>query len=70
METPTSRGRLVANAVTVESEQMLWALRKQFGGTISSFAISHEHTVGSFITMKPALPVHQWTVVKALTKEL
>ncbi|OIS01482.1 precorrin-6Y methyltransferase [Corynebacterium diphtheriae] len=63
-------GRLVANAVTVESEQMLWALRKQFGGTISSFAISHEHTVGSFITMKPALPVHQWTVVKALTKEL
>ena len=30
-------GRLVANAVTIESEQMLWQLRQRFGGHISRF---------------------------------
>lgn len=57
-------GRLVANAVTVESEQKLWQLRQRYGGTIVRMAISHEYQVGSFTTMKPALPVVQWRVIK------
>ncbi|WJZ02626.1 bifunctional cobalt-precorrin-7 (C(5))-methyltransferase/cobalt-precorrin-6B (C(15))-methyltransferase [Corynebacterium freiburgense] len=57
-------GRLVANAVTIESEQKLWQLRKQYGGTMIRMEISHEHPVGAFTTMKPALPVVQWRVLK------
>ena len=57
-------GRLVANAVTVESEQKLWRLRKQYGGSIMRIAVAHEYRVGTFTAMKPALPVIQWRVTK------
>lgn len=57
-------GRLVANAVTVESEQKLWRLRKQYGGEMVRIAVAHEYHVGTFTTMKPALPVVQWRVTK------
>lgn len=57
-------GRLVANAVTVESEQALWALRRQYGGRLVRLAVDTEHAVGSFTTFKPALPVTQWRVTK------
>lgn len=57
-------GRLVANAVTVESEQKLWRLRKQYGGSIMRIDVAHEYRVGTFTAMKPALPVIQWRVTK------
>lgn len=60
-------GRLVANAVTIESEAMLWELRQALGGTMTRFDISQEHNVGSFTTMKPALPVLQWVITKSNT---
>ena len=62
-------GRLVANAVTIESEQMLWQLRQRFGGHISRFDISTEHAIGGFTALKAALPVTQWRVVKEGSNE-
>lgn len=55
-------GRLVANAVTVESAALLWQLRQIFGGQIAEFRISTERPVGSFTALQPALPVAQWVV--------
>ncbi|MCQ9370231.1 precorrin-6y C5,15-methyltransferase (decarboxylating) subunit CbiE [Corynebacterium sp. 35RC1] len=57
-------GRLVANAVTIETQARLFELRKQFGGELHHFAISHEHAIGSFTALRPALGVHQWYVEK------
>lgn len=57
-------GRMVANAVTVESERKLWELREQFGGEVRRIQVSAEHAVGRFTTMQPALPVTQWRWIK------
>ncbi len=57
-------GRLVANAVTIESEQTLVAWRQQLGGTLTRIAVDRAESLGSFTTWRPALPVVQWAVRK------
>lgn len=57
-------GRLVANAVTVESQHRLWELRNAFGGSITQIQLSTEHAVGSFHALQAALPLWQWEVRK------
>ena len=57
-------GRLVANAVTIESEHMLIELWRTHGGNLASFEISNQYQIGSFHAFKPALPVTQWAVTK------
>lgn len=57
-------GTLVANAVTIESERLLWELKQNFGGELTRIEIAKEHQVGNFSTFKPSLPVTQWVVVK------
>lgn len=57
-------GRLVANAVTLETKQVLLDLRKRYGGTLVELQVSTEHAVGGFTTLKPALGVTQWSVHK------
>ncbi len=57
-------GRLVANAVTIESEQAVLAARAQHGGTLTRIQIAHQDAVGSFTAFRPALPVTQWSVVR------
>lgn len=57
-------GRLVANAVTLETKQVLLDLRKRYGGTLVELQVSTEHAVGGFTTLKPALGVMQWSVHK------
>jgi precorrin-6Y C5,15-methyltransferase (decarboxylating) len=58
-------GRLVANAVTVESEQMLLQWHSQWGGELSRVAIQRAAPIGKFLGWKAMAPVTQWTVVKA-----
>lgn len=60
----TPGGRLVANAVTLETQQVLLDLRKRYGGTLVELQVSTEHAVGGFTTLKPALGVMQWSVIK------
>jgi len=57
-------GRLVANAVTVESEQMLFQWQRELGGELTRMAIGRAEPVGKFLGWKAMAPVTQWTVVK------
>ncbi|MBF2018002.1 MAG: precorrin-6y C5,15-methyltransferase (decarboxylating) subunit CbiE [Rivularia sp. T60_A2020_040] len=57
-------GRLVANAVTVESEQKLIEWHNQVGGSLSRIAIQRAQPIGKFLGWKPMVPVTQWVVVK------
>ncbi|MBD3679937.1 MAG: precorrin-6y C5,15-methyltransferase (decarboxylating) subunit CbiE [Rhodobacteraceae bacterium] len=57
-------GRLVANAVTLESEATLAALHKQHGGELTRIAISRAEPVGPYRGLRPLMPVTQWSLVK------
>lgn len=59
-----SGGRLVANAVTVESEAKLFALHSMRGGELSRLQVQQAEPVGRFKGWKPLMPVTQWTVIK------
>jgi precorrin-6Y C5,15-methyltransferase (decarboxylating) len=57
-------GRLVANAVTVESEAVLAQWYSRIGGELRKFQHYHGDAVGSFTGWRPAMPVTQWGVTK------
>ncbi|MEU6827015.1 precorrin-6y C5,15-methyltransferase (decarboxylating) subunit CbiE [Nocardia beijingensis] len=57
-------GRLVANAVTAESESLLLSWAGAEGGVLRKFQIYRAEPLGSFTTWRPQLPVTQWSVVK------
>jgi precorrin-6Y C5,15-methyltransferase (decarboxylating) len=59
-----SGGRLVANAVTVETETLLSAWAGEFGGALSRFQIYRAEPLGGFTSWRPQLPITQWSVVK------
>ncbi|RDH79426.1 precorrin-6y C5,15-methyltransferase (decarboxylating) subunit CbiE [Mycolicibacterium moriokaense] len=58
-------GRLVANAVTAESEAVVtqWYLR--CGGELRRFQHYRGEPLGKFTGWRPAMPVTQWVVTKA-----
>ncbi|MFI9408847.1 precorrin-6y C5,15-methyltransferase (decarboxylating) subunit CbiE [Nocardia gamkensis] len=58
------RGRLVANAVTAESESLLLSWSSAQGGVLRKFQIYRGEPLGSFTAWRPQLPVTQWSVVK------
>jgi precorrin-6Y C5,15-methyltransferase (decarboxylating) len=57
-------GRLVANAVTVESEAVLGQWHSRLGGELRRFQHYHGEPLGKLTGWRPALPVTQWTVTK------
>ncbi len=57
-------GRLVANAVTIESEQKLLQWHNQVGGELMRVAVQRVAPIGGFLGWKPMAPVTQWVVVK------
>ncbi|MEX0267534.1 precorrin-6y C5,15-methyltransferase (decarboxylating) subunit CbiE [Leptolyngbyaceae cyanobacterium UHCC 1019] len=59
-----SRGRLVANAVTVESEHLLFQWQRELGGELSRIAIQRAEPIGKFLGWKAMAPITQWVVVK------
>ncbi len=58
-------GRLVATAVTIESEHLLFSARAEYGGDLAKLAVSHAEPVGSFTAWRPALPIVQWSARKS-----
>lgn len=50
-------GRLIANAVTLQSEAMLVAFRAQHGGELTRIAIAQAQPLGDFDTWRSALPI-------------
>jgi len=53
-------GRLVVNAVTVETEALLMACRATLGGELTRVAIARAEPLGGMQAWRPALPVTQW----------
>lgn len=58
-------GRLVANAVTLESEQMMISLQAEHGGELTRITVSRARPVGGKTGWKPFMPVTQWCVTKS-----
>jgi precorrin-6Y C5,15-methyltransferase (decarboxylating) len=58
-------GRLVVNAVTLETEALLIARHAALGGTLTRIAIERAEPIGRMTTWRPALPVTQWVWVKS-----
>jgi precorrin-6Y C5,15-methyltransferase (decarboxylating) len=57
-------GRLVANAVTLESETLLMALYKTHGGQLVKIGVERAAPVGRLTGWRPAMTVTQWSLVK------
>ncbi|WNG90945.1 precorrin-6y C5,15-methyltransferase (decarboxylating) subunit CbiE [Mycobacterium sp. ITM-2016-00318] len=60
-----SGGRLVANAVTIESEALLTQWYQRLGGELRRFQHYLGEPLGTFTGWRPAMPVMQWAVTKA-----
>ena len=59
-----SGGRLVANAVTLQSEAALMSWRERHGGELTRIQIAHARPLGEFDTWRQALPITLLDVVK------
>ena len=57
-------GRLVANAVTLETESTLIDAYRRLGGELTRLAVSHVAPIGEMLRWSPAAPVTQWVVTK------
>ncbi|MFV2003345.1 MAG: precorrin-6Y C5,15-methyltransferase (decarboxylating) subunit CbiT, partial [Paracoccaceae bacterium] len=57
-------GRLVANAVTLESEAVLVGLQKRHGGELVRLSVNRAEPLGEYLSWRPMLPVTQWSLVK------
>ncbi len=57
-------GRLVVNAVTLETEAELIARQARHGGTLLRLAVERAGAVGGMTGWRAAMPVVQWSVVK------
>ncbi|WP_093571257.1 precorrin-6y C5,15-methyltransferase (decarboxylating) subunit CbiE [Methylobacterium sp. 174MFSha1.1] len=57
-------GRLVANAVTLESEALLLRLHSERGGSLRRLSVARAEPVGHLTGWRPAMPVTQWALTK------
>jgi precorrin-6Y C5,15-methyltransferase (decarboxylating) len=58
------RGRLVVNAVTLETQALLFTMHQRHGGVLTRLSIERAHDIGRLRAFRPARPVTQWVVVK------
>jgi precorrin-6B C5,15-methyltransferase / cobalt-precorrin-6B C5,C15-methyltransferase len=59
-------GRLVANAVTLDTERALLAAQANWGGTLTRLSLERLDAVGTRAAFRPAMTVTQWSAVKPL----
>ncbi len=57
-------GRLVVNAVTIETQALLLARFRDGGGALTTVSVAQADAVGAFHGWRPAMPVTMWTWVK------
>jgi precorrin-6Y C5,15-methyltransferase (decarboxylating) len=57
-------GRLVINAVTIESEQIVLHYHRLYGGDLIRIGIQRAEAIGTFLGWKPLIPVTQWKAIK------
>jgi precorrin-6Y C5,15-methyltransferase (decarboxylating) len=58
------RARLVAHAVTLETEALLHELQRRRGGELMRVEIAHAAPLGDFRSWEAVRPVVQWSAVK------
>jgi len=59
-------GRLVANAVTLQSEMRVFNWQQQNGGELVRFGVAHSGPLGSFDVWRQALPVTLYCGIKPI----
>jgi len=57
-------GRIVVNAVTIETQGLLADAYREKGGELLHLQIAHARPIGRFHALDPAMAVTQWRVVK------
>jgi precorrin-6B C5,15-methyltransferase / cobalt-precorrin-6B C5,C15-methyltransferase len=57
-------GRLVVNAVTLETQAACVGWRERHGGELAQIAVAHAEPLGRFSGWRAAMPVVQWRLVK------
>ena len=57
-------GRLVANAVALDTQGLLFDAQARFGGTLSRIAVERLDQIGTMRAFRPAMAVVQWAVTK------
>jgi precorrin-6B C5,15-methyltransferase / cobalt-precorrin-6B C5,C15-methyltransferase len=57
-------GRLVVNAVTLESEAVVAQWYARLGGDLVRISVSRGSAVGGFTGWRPHMPVTTWSVTK------
>ena len=57
-------GRLVANAVTLDSEAILLELHGKHGGDLTRIEVARAESLGPRTGWRPLMPVTQWSLVK------
>jgi precorrin-6Y C5,15-methyltransferase (decarboxylating) len=57
-------GRLVANAVTIDTEKALLAAQARYGGSLTRLSVERLDRVGGKQAFRPAMTVTQWSVAK------
>ena len=58
-------GRLVVNAVTLETQAACVDWRGRLGGGLTQIAIAHAEPVGRYSGWSAAMPIVQWRLIKA-----
>jgi precorrin-6Y C5,15-methyltransferase (decarboxylating) len=53
-------GRLVAHAVTLQSEAVLLAAHARYGGDLARLSVARAEPIGGFPAWRPLMPVTQW----------
>jgi precorrin-6Y C5,15-methyltransferase (decarboxylating) len=56
--------RLVAHAVTLETEALLTSLQQQHGGELMRVEIAHCGPLGRYRSWEAARPVVQWSAIR------
>jgi len=59
-----SGGRLIANAVTLQSEATLVVWREQYGGELTRIHVAHAKPLGEFDSWRQALPITLLEAIK------
>jgi precorrin-6B C5,15-methyltransferase / cobalt-precorrin-6B C5,C15-methyltransferase len=59
-----SGGRLVVNAVTLETQAACVDWRARWGGELAQIAIAHAEPIGRYSGWRAAMPIVQWRFVK------
>ncbi len=57
-------GRLVSNAVTVETVETLFAARRRYGGSLTRLAVERLDAIGGLHAFRPAMTVTQFAATK------